>query len=322
MKQKLKNYSLRAKFKAEFVFLLLSMSIFVFALSVSTLFSPLISEGVKTGLSFCFSVILPSAFPFMILSDVLIFFMHFEKIKVLRRLFSRLFKINGCAISVFLTGIISGFPIGAKLARELYISGKITKNECERLIAISNNASPAFVISGIGFGLLGSLKAGIFLYLISIISSITSGIIFSLFEKRESETQAEYDFKHSFSFVNSIKSATKASLTICGFICFFSVIIDLLARIIKNNWAMAFISAVLEIGNAAKFITSLKFPNTVTLPLLSFAISFSGFSVHLQSKSFLSDTDVSMKKYYIMKLFGGFISAILSFVFVFIFKIV
>ncbi len=320
MKQNSKNLSLKAKFKAEFVIFLFSLSIFIFALSLSTLFSPLISGGVKSGLSFCFSVILPSAFPFMILSDALLFFMYFEKIKPLRRLFSRLFKINGYAISVFLAGLISGFPIGAKLARELYISGKISKNECERLIGFSNNASPAFVISGIGFGLLGSLKTGIFLYLISIASSITSGIVFSFSEKRESDS--EYNFKHSYSFVDSIKSATKASVIICGFICFFSVVIDLLAKIIKNDWAMAFISSFLEIGNAAKFITSLNFPDIITLPLLAFAISFSGFSVHFQSKSLLSDTDISMKKYYIMKIFSSLISALLSFIIVFIFKIV
>lgn len=311
MKQNSKNLNFKTNFKAEIGFLLTSLSIFVFAMCLSTLFSPVISEGVRSGISFCISVIIPSAFPFMILADLLLYFMHFEKIKAARELFFRLFKINGYAISVLLTGLISGFPIGAKLARELYISGKISKKECERLIGFSNNASPAFVISGIGFGLLGSLKTGVFLYFISVISSLTAGLIWALFAKRE--ICVACDYSNSFSFTNSIKSATKATLNICGFICFFSVIIDLLCKIIKSELALAVISSFLEVGNASRFITELNLSYTIKLPLLAFAISFSGISVLFQSKSILSDTDISMKIYYVMKLFSGILSASLTF---------
>lgn len=307
MKRNNKNLILKVNFKAEIVFFLVSLSIFVFALTLSALLAPMISEGVRSGILFCFSVIIPSIFPFMILADLLVFFMHFEKIKFLRGLFSRLFKINGYAISVFLIGLISGFPIGAKLSRELYISGKISKNECERLIGISNNASPAFVISGVGYGLFGSLKLGLLLYFISIISSAFAGLITARFAKNEFEI--EYNAISSFSFTESVKSATRACINICGFICFFSVIIHFINQSLKNELLVAFLSSFLEIGNAAKFISSVSLPELIKLPLLSFAIGFSGLSVHFQSKSILSDTDISMNKYYLMKLLSATLSA-------------
>ena len=55
---------------------------------------------------------------------------------------------------------------------ERYKVVKISKNECERLIGFSNNASPAFVISGVGYALFGSIRIGVFLYILSFISSI------------------------------------------------------------------------------------------------------------------------------------------------------
>ena len=311
MRQMIKKSKYRINFKAEFVLFLAYLSLFAFATILSIRFSPLFNEGVKSGLKFCFTVILPSAFPFMILSDLLLFVLRFERIASLRALFSKLFKINGYAITVFLTGLISGFPIGAKLARELYKSGKISKNECERLIGFSNNASPAFVISGIGAGLLGSVKIGVFIYLISVFSCIATGMIFAGFTASKKET--EYEQIHSFSFVNSIKEATKASINICGFIAFFSVVITLLRQFIKNELTLALISSFLEVGNASRLITSLKLDYTLLFPLLSFAVSFSGLSVHLQSKSLFYDTDISFKRYYLMKLVSGIISSLASF---------
>ena len=311
MKQTIKKLNYQTKFKAELVLFIVNLSFFAFVMISSIRFSPLISEGVRSALSFCFEVILPSAFPFMILSDLMLFLLRFEKITSLRALFSKLFKINGSAITVFLTGLISGFPIAAKLSRELYISGKISKDECERLIGFSNNPSPAFVISGIGAGLLGSLKIGAFLYLISVFSSIATGIIFARFAV--CENQMEYEEIHSFSFVNSVKIATKACVNICGFITFFSVVITLFRIFIKNDLALALISSFLEVGNASRLITSLKLEYSLLFPLLSFAISFSGLSVHFQSKSLLSDTDISFNKYYIMKFISAVISAFISF---------
>ena len=311
MMQIAKKQNSHIKFKADFVYLFVFLSFFALVIYALTILSPIFSRSARDGMEFCFSVIIPSIFPFMILADLIIYTVRFEKITVLKRLFSKLFKINSSALSVYLTGLISGFPLGAKLARELYGCGKISKNECERLIAISNNASPAFVICGIGFSLFGSLKLGVFLYLISVVSSLLSGIIFSLPEKASQDLECES--KHSFSLVDSIKSATSASIAICGFIVFFTIAGNLIFDFVKNDTIDAIIAAILEIGNASQLISTLNTSLLIKIPLLSFAISFSGISVHFQTKSLLCGTDLSMKKYYIMKLFSGILSYLISF---------
>ncbi|MBQ7333465.1 MAG: hypothetical protein IJW38_03865 [Clostridia bacterium] len=311
MMQNGKNLKYNRNYTADFVNLLVSLSLFVAAVCLAFFFSPMISEDVKAGLLLCYTAIIPSVFPFMILADLMLSYMHFENFKALRYLFSRLFKINGYAISAFVAGIICGFPIGAKMAKELYVAGKITKNECERLIGFSNNASPAFVISGVGYGLLGSLKTGVFLYTVSVISSVIVGISAGLFQKLPKDTLVKTDLP--FSFTKSIKSASQGTLTVCGFITFFSIVIGFLGRLIKSRELLVILSSFLEIGNATRLIAQTHvFSNELSLSLFAFTIGFSGLSVHFQSRSLIGDTDISMKKYYIMKLLTGALSSIIT----------
>lgn len=296
---------------ADFVNLAFSMSVFLLALTLVTRLSPFVSSYVREGLSLCYMTIIPSVFPFMILSDAVFSFVHFEKIKACRKVFSSLFKINGYALSAFVCGALCGFPIGAKMAKDLYSANRINKDECERLIALSNNASPAFVISGIGAGLFKNVKYGIILYVISILSAIISCIVFSVNKPVQKDNYA--DFPTDFSLSESVKKAAYNTLVICGFITFFSVILGILTSLIKNEIVISLLSVFLEVGNAVKHVSSsLFFSFTESFVLSAFAISFSGISVHLQTKSLLTDTDISMKKYYISKLFSGIIAAIFA----------
>ena len=314
-----KNAKFDTKYAADYLKSCGTLLIFVSSLCIVIFFSPMISEEMKKGLLLCYTAIIPSIFPFSILADLMLSYMHFELILPLRRAFSRLFKINGYAISAFAIGLLCGFPLGVKISRDLYISGKISKNECERLIGFSNNASPAFVISGVGYALFGSIRIGVFLYILSFTSSILSGILFSVNEKPG--TEAKIQSQIEFSLADSIKNAAFSSLTICGFISIFSVFIGFLRTLSMPCYALPFLASLLEVGNAAKIISeSATLPYALKLSLAAFAISFSGFSVHLQAKSLLDGTNISMTKYYLMKLFTAVLSFSLALLIFLIYK--
>ena len=105
-----------------------------------------ISTYALEGLDLAVKLILPSVFPFLLITDVLITSIRAEKVTVLHRAFERIFRISGEGIATFFCGILCGFPVGAKMSTELYKNGIISKCECERLMSFSNNASPAYVI--------------------------------------------------------------------------------------------------------------------------------------------------------------------------------
>ena len=152
--------------------LLVSVGFTAIIFLAAILLSDELAEYVAKGLSISARVIIPSIFPFLILSDLAVRYIHLERVGFLRRIFERLFRINGAALPVFVCGALCGFPVGARLAILMYDDGKISKCECERLIAFSNNASPGYVICAVGVGMLGNLHDGILLYAAMILSSI------------------------------------------------------------------------------------------------------------------------------------------------------
>ena len=246
----------------------------------------------------------------MVLSDFLYSTLDFSEMKCIGKFFTRLFKIGEGGLYAFILGALCGFPLGVKCAAELYESGAIGKDEAERLIGFSNNTGPAFLICGIGLALRGSISDGIILYLSMVISAALVGIIFSL-----GKNAAALDFKipkkRDFSITSSIKNAGTSTLNICAYLTFFASAIGIIRTILGENMLYLSLVSLLEVGSASSILSKTNLLSPVfSLIFTAFATSFSGFSVHLQALSFIEKTDISPKKYFIMKTLQGFISAI------------
>ena len=289
---------------------LLNLSTLTITVLFSVVLSPKISLFVKEGVRLCFEAIIGSVFPFMIISDVVSHTLNFDSPGIFKNLFEKIFRINGHAISVFLLGAICGFPVGVKLAADLYRRSIITKDECERLIGFSSNMGPAFIISGIGAALCGSIKIGLILYAATLASAIISGFLMGIGKTASKSTLCK-EVRH-FSLSESIKCASGNTVNICGFIIFFSTVCGLLSTVIKNDFAYALILPFFEISNAVKNVSALTFiPRTAKFIIISFSVSFSGLSIYMQAKSFLSKEKISMKAYLKTKLISAAISSLL-----------
>ena len=57
------------------------------------------------------------------------------------------FGLSPAGAYVLILGLLCGYPMGAKLAHDLYINQQISRREGEYLLTFSCNASPAFIIS-------------------------------------------------------------------------------------------------------------------------------------------------------------------------------
>ncbi len=285
--------------------------IIIVSLFITLYLSTYILEYVKVGMRLCYSAVIGSVFPFIIITDILYSYADFGTITGLRYCFEKLFKINGYASGAFIIGILCGFPLGVRAAVRLYRDGLISRDECERLIGFSNNTGPAFVVSGIGAAMRGSFFDGIVLYVSMILSAICVGIITGRGKKA---TKNISDAKRSsFDLSESIRGAGLGTLNISAFVIFFSVICGILDLLIKSNFILAIILPFIEISNSAKMLSLIHIPNdAIDLLFTSFAVSFSGLSVHLQAKSFIHGTDIKMKTYYSSKLIQGFISVAIT----------
>ena len=103
-----------------------------------------VSAAVREGLQLCYNVILPSLFPFFILSSLVISLGLAGYLgRLLEPVMRPLFRVGGPCAAVLALGFVGGYPVGARAALTLYEEGQCTKTEAERLLAFCNNSGPA-----------------------------------------------------------------------------------------------------------------------------------------------------------------------------------
>jgi hypothetical protein len=268
--------------------------------------------GAIQGMKIAFESVVPTLFPFFILSDIWTCYFITDKQSFAAKLFEKLFFIPSPGISAFIAGNVCGFPLGVKIANKLYLDNNLSREQATILCGISNNPSAAFVISGVGLGLFGSYKTGLLLYLSCIIASILSGIIFR--KKGYNYNKTNDNIRQKFDLTSSIKNAGLNSIIVSSYIIFFSAMLSLIGSFVRDRLLLGVISAFLEVSGATTLLSQIQYlQGNVILALIAFSLGFSGFSVHFQAFSMMSD-DLSKAKYLLVKLTQGLLSSLTALV--------
>lgn len=290
----------------------------------------------KTGLLLWFNTVLPSLLPFIMGSNILmksgsVYF--FEK--VFSPIMMPLFKVPGCCAFPWLMGLISGYPVGAKVAAQLRETGQITDIQLQRLLSFCNNSGPFFIIGAVGVGMLTDSKIGYYLLAIHIVSSIIVGIIFRFYGKEIDQPIPSYKktFKPGGSIGevlgDSVADSMEVIVHVGGYIILFSVIGSLLKETpvfailastlhtllkpigMTMGLASSWIVGVLEMSNGASLVSSTP-QAPLALAVISFILGWGGLSVHAQSLHFLKNTKIKTPLYLFAKFLHGVIAFILT----------
>lgn len=272
----------------------------------------------KSGLSLCIDVLIPSLFPFFVCSGLLIYSGFAGAVSGLFKPVMRpLFNVNGAGASAFLLGIISGYPLGASCACNLYDSGYLSKPECERLLAFCNNSGPLFILGSVGTAIFHSPKAGIILYTAHITAALLVGLIFRFYKYKDVKATDIPIYNPNTDigevFRRSLQSSINSILTVCGAVIFFSVIANIMADFFSDGSPIKtlFISAG-EITSGINSIASLPLPISVKLTMAAACAGFAGLCVHLQVMGTVSGRGLSLKPYIIGKCIHSALSALIT----------
>lgn len=297
-----------------------SLAALLFTALICLFFSGRTKEYASEALTLCAAVILPSIFPFFILSDAYSALGKPERITPLSRLFSRLFGTEPVGFSVYVSGVLFGFPLSAVLAARQCKRGELSVGAAERLVAYSSLPSAPFVITSVGAGMLGDRWGGFLLFLSCLSSSIICGIIFR--GNGEKCINIDYNSRQKFNLVESIRSAGLNSVCVCSFITAFFCLASALCDLLSKTPLFPIIAPFIEVSFASLFFSSLLCASGSLYHLfgLGFALGFGGFSVLMQSQALLVGSGVSLKKYLPIKLTQGLISGGLSVVFFHLFR--
>lgn len=300
----------------------------VFAICMLS-FPEIAQNTVKESASFCIRTLIPSLFPMLIASEILVA-IGFSGNKYLEAFFEHISGISAKGLSAFILGVLCGVPVGSKTAVSIHKSGKLSKNETEVLSAVSNNPGPGFVIAGIGVSLFGDLRFGVVLYISEILSALIAlRISKSLFFNNKTLPQNRILITHvpkSFSstgtvLTKSVSSATQTMLTICGFVLFFDLILSSLSTLLFafpfKATVMSILSVLLEITSGATSLATLNHSGSNISMAFSRIFAFTlvgwgGLSSHMQAGVFLLDNGIGMKKYYTLKILQALICTLIG----------
>ena len=131
-------------------------------------------KAAKNGLVLWANSVVPSLFPFFVATELLSYtnFTYYLG-KLLNKFMKPLFNIRGEGSFAFIMGILSGYPMGAKIAANFRQNNICSKVECERLLSFTNNSGPLFIIGSVGISLFGNQTIGIILLITHILACIT-----------------------------------------------------------------------------------------------------------------------------------------------------
>lgn len=144
----------------------------------------------KSGLLLWANSIVPSLLPFFVATELLSHTFIVPLLgRVLNNIMRPVFNVPGEGAFALIMGIISGYPIGAKIVCDLYKNGVCNTIEAERLIAFTNNSGPLFIVGSVGASMFGDTRTGILLLITHILASLTVGVLFRFWGRAKCETK-------------------------------------------------------------------------------------------------------------------------------------
>ncbi|MBQ7136741.1 MAG: hypothetical protein IJO43_02035 [Bacilli bacterium] len=284
-----------------------------------------IMESVSFSISIWKDSLIPSLFPFFLVTELLIQYGFVELIGELsKNIMNSLFHLPGEASFVLIGSLISGFPSSGKYIKELLKDDKIDKKEANYLLKFNHFSNPLFVIGTIGVIFLSNKQIGVLILLVHILSNLIIATIYrpkyNKYKKEKVSITIAINKMHkkrnsdnySFSEIltNSIFKTINTLLLLLGIITIFIILSAILKEFLDlNPITESILNGILEMTGGIKSISNIDIPINIKASIITFFISFGGLSIHMQVMSILSDFNIKYSPYFISRVLHAIISS-------------
>lgn len=295
--------------------ILLTFILIIFLLNINIVLTSVTDASV-----IFYTKIFVSVFPFIILSNILIYFnYHLFLNKIFKKPLNKLFNISSSSI-IFILSILSSMPSNSIYTKNLLDNKLINTTEANKILTFTYFPSISFMIGTVGYKMFNNIKIGILLLLSNYIYNILIGIYlrkdkinFTLENKNSINKTSFFDM-----LTNTILNAFKTCAIILGNLIIFIIIINILNKYLNiNNTLLSILSGLLELTTGSNMLSLLDININLKIALTSLIINFSGLSILFQSKSILNDYNINIKRILIIKLIFSIIISILLYIFLY-----
>ena len=261
------------------------------------LFFPDVSAAAaREGVTLCLQTVLPSLFPFFVLSSLLV---QSDVPRLLSRAMAGvmypLFGVSGAGASALILGLLGGYPVGARTVAELYGRGEIAREEAEQLLAFCNNSGPGFFLGVCGTAVFGSARAGMYLYLIHVGAALVTGILLRRDlglprRKAVSRQRAPFDL------AAAVQGSFAAVGSVSAFVIFFMVLLRLLSLVpalaALPPLPRAALFGFVEMTNGVNALPATR----AGFVLCAAIMNWGGLSVQAQTRALLAGSALSARR--------------------------
>ena len=291
------------------------LSLAVMCIAAATLllrFPSAAAGGVSRGLAVCGRQLIPSLFPFLVLTAFMIKSGIAADVAAwIARHIPRLHG-RGQALTVWLLSVLGGYPTGACAVAGSVRQGLLSPSDAKPLLCCAVHAAPAFIIGGVGTAMLGSTHAGLLLWAAHLLSSM---VLWPLWQplRVPSDATPSAPMPLSRAVTDSLHEAASTLLSMAGCIlaaCTALSVADALgAAVITAPIVRTLMAAPLEVcvgcleaaacGEYAPFF-------------LGWALGFGGLSVIGQIAAVTGEWRLVNRRFFAARLLHGLLGGCLS----------
>lgn len=250
------------------------------AMAVLILDSQTALEGAKDGIGLCLGSLIPSLFPFFVLTSLMTGALLGTRLALLKPLSMILGIPEGCE-SILIPAFLGGYPAGAQCIAQAYRKNTISQNCAKRLLLFCNNPGPSFL-----FGILTPFfpeKGMVWsLWGLQILAALIWG---SLLPPCKEESGAISPAEPSLT--EAVGTALHSMANVCAWVILFRIIIAFAQRWflwLLPSWVQVLFAGILELSNGCcslMLLSDLRLRFVICAGLLSFG----GLCVTMQTAS-------------------------------------
>ena len=258
--------------------------------------------------------VLPSVLPFIFFTKLLTNLNFSQKIsKIFSKPCKLLFNTPSYSAYVFISSIVSGYPVGAKMTADLYQCGQITKNDAFKMTSFCSTSGPMFIIGAVGTMMLGNAFLGYIILTSHILGALINGILYRNLKIKDNEDKIMLNKENKMDLSSLVLDSAISIISIGTIIAIFFVIITALSPLFNlfPQPVASIFSGIIEITKGCLDISKCLSPKLAVLAT-TFIISFGGISTLLQSLTMLNKIQIPIWLFVLQKLTHALISTLIA----------
>ncbi len=244
--------------------------------------------GAQSGVQLCLITVIPSLFPFFVLSILLNSTLSGFQLPFLGKI-GQLCGIPTGAEPLLISGFLGGYPVGAQGIAEAYKAGQLSPQTAQRMLAFCNNAGPAFL-----FGMVASFFPESWMVWALWAIHISGALFTAVILPSPTTDDCTLSGKSAMSANQIMARALSAMGTVCGWIIVFRVVVEFLQRWILFLLPVSFqvaVTGMLELSNGCCFLPLIENMD-MRFVLCSGMLAFGGLCVTMQTISVSSGLSI------------------------------